>query len=92
METQARGGRMEVDWELIRHLEDAAGSEFVHRTANLIGAYRCAVNGTNHGEGRLRIVAEEAEQEMRKLLLKIRLRRAFIPETARQAFGARMPG
>lgn len=82
-----RDETMEADWELMRHLEESAGSEFVHQTANLIGAYRCAVNGVNQGENRLRPIAEDAEREMRKLLLRIRMRRAFFPETLKRVCG-----
>lgn len=82
METQG-SAKIAVNAELVRQLEMVAGAEFIHRAVNLISAYRGAIECVDRGDAQMADVAAEAEREMRKLLVKLRLRRMFFL----QAFG-----
>lgn len=68
---------MEIDHILLQQVEEICGGEHVHLNANLVGAYRGAVDEYNRtGEENYLHVALEAHKELRVLLAKARIRQA----------------
>lgn len=67
-----------IDQILLQQVEELCSGENVHLHANLAGAYRSAVEQYRKtGDEEYRVIAEEAHQELRILLAKLRYREAL---------------
>lgn len=67
---------MELDCVLIQQVEKLSDGQAVHLHANLAGAYRTAIEEFNRtGDDTYRLIAEEAQTDLRVLLAKLRLQR-----------------
>lgn len=67
-----------IDQVLLQQIEELCSGENVHLHANLAGAYRSAVEQYRQtGDEEYRAIADEAHQELRVLLAKLRYRQAL---------------
>jgi hypothetical protein len=67
-----------IDQILLQQVEELCSGENVHLHANLSGTYRSAVDQYRlTGDEEYRVIAEEAHQELRVLLAKLRYRKAL---------------
>ncbi len=67
-----------IDQVLLQQIEELCSGENVHLHANLAGAYRSAVEQYRQtGDEEYWVIAEEAHQELRVLLAKLRHRQAL---------------